>query len=104
MAMTFHKFVINDGNLIIGDVEVHYELVKDRDVSKTTGGGKWHYDRDKNIIYFYGKSIDYGKVTEEEFNNSFKQPSVEQAKIIFSEKETFEEVIAEQQLKLQQNE
>jgi len=80
------KFVINDGDLLLGDVELHEELVKSkyRDRSKTVGGGYWDYDKLNNTMYFWGKSIDFGQVTKEQFDQSFKQPSVENAKIVFT--------------------
>jgi len=90
------KFVINDGMLILGDVELHRELVKCRDRSKTVGGGKWFYDRDINTIYFYGESIDFGSITKQQLDEAIKQPSVEDAIIIFSEKELFDDVLKEQ--------
>jgi hypothetical protein len=91
------KFVINDSDLILGDVEVHEQLIRDRDKTKTVGGGRWHIDEeDPNTIYFYGSSIDFGKVTKEQFDAAFKQPSVEKMNIIFSEKEYMSEVKKEQ--------
>lgn len=90
------KWIINDGYLIIGDVEFHVDLVcKGRDKHKTIGGGRWNYDREANVIYFYGISIEFGQVTEEEFNNAFKQPSVEQATIFFSNSLEFHKVLEE---------
>ena len=78
------KFVINDGDLILGQVELHEDLVKHRDRSKTVGGGYWYNHRETKTIYFYGKSIDFGQVTKEQFDNSFKQPSVEDSNVVFT--------------------
>lgn len=90
------KFIINDGYLIIGDVEFHEDLVsKSSDKNKTAGGGRWHIDRDKKIIYFWGNSVDFGQVTKEEFDAAFKQPSVEMFDIVFSHKTDFNDVINE---------
>jgi hypothetical protein len=94
------KFVINDGVLILGDVELHEDLVKHRNKSKTIGGGRWFYDRDINTIYFYGKSIDFGSVTRQELDAAWKQPFVENAIIVFSEKELFDDVLNENREKL----
>jgi len=93
--MVAKKFVINDGWLIIGQVEFHEDLIKGRDRSKTVGGGRWHYEKDINTIYFYGESTDFGSVTKEEFDAAFKQPSVEQATIIFSDKMFLSDVLKE---------
>lgn len=80
------KFVINDGYLILGDVEFHEDLVKSkcRNKSKTVGGGMWHFDKPNNTIYFWGHSVDYGQVTKEQLDAAFKQPSIENAKIVFT--------------------
>jgi hypothetical protein len=99
------KWIINDEDLILGDVEFHEELVcKGRDKEKTVGGGRWHYDRDANIIYFWGKSVDFGQATEKEFINAFKQPSVEQATIVFSLKLDFKDVLKEYEEKCNKTE
>jgi hypothetical protein len=91
-----HKFIINDGYLILGDVEFHEDLIsKGRDKHKTVGGGRWHVDKERNVIFFYGKSVDFGKVKQKDFDEAFKQPSVERMGNFFSEKENFEEVLKE---------
>jgi len=94
------KFVINDGDLIIGHVELHEDLVKGMDRNKTIGGGYWYFDREKNIVYFYGKSLDFGTVSEDELRAAFKQSSIEDATIVFSEKETLCDVLVEQHNKI----
>jgi hypothetical protein len=91
------KFVIHDEYLILGNVELHADLVKGKDSSKTVGGGRWYYDKSKNTMYFWGKSIEFGQVTREEFDAAFKQPSVERAAIIFSYLEDFETVVKNSQ-------
>lgn len=99
--MIAKKFVINDGWLILGQVELHEELVRGRDYGKTVGGGRWHVDeQDRNTIYFYGSSVDFGKVTREQFEESFKQPSLERMNVIFSEKENLNDVLIENREKL----
>lgn len=89
------KFVINDGCLILGNVELHEELVHGREYDKTVGGGRWQVDKETNTIYFYGSSIDFGKVTKEQFDTAFKQPSLSRMNIVFSEKEYMSEVLKE---------
>ena len=66
------KFVINNNELIIGDVKFHKELIKDKNIIKVIGGGYWDYDEDTNTMYFYGDSQEFGYVTKEEFNDSQK--------------------------------
>ena len=68
------KFIINDGNLILGDVEYHSELSKNN--SKTIGGGHWRIDHDEEILYLYGKSIEFGPVSEKEIELSNKPDSI----------------------------
>lgn len=94
-----HKFVINNGYLILGDVEIHEQLVKGMDKSKTIGGGRWHFDKAINTIYFYGKSIDFGKVTKEQFETALKSQSLQRHTIVFSDKEYFKDVEKEQETK-----
>jgi len=78
------KYIINDGELILGDVEFHYELLGDRIKNKTIGGGRWHLDEENNIMYFYDRSCEFGRVTEEQFNKSIKPPFINEKKIVFS--------------------
>lgn len=79
------KWIINDGDLILGNVEMHEDLLgSDRERKETVGGGRWHVDLIKDVIYFWGKSIDFGQVTEKQFEDAFKQPSVEKMEIVFS--------------------
>lgn len=82
------KFVINDGILILGNVEFHEDLVKNRDRSKTIGGGRWYSDKESNTVYFWGTSCDFGQVTEEQFNESIKQSSLLKKNIVFSTKDS----------------
>lgn len=99
------KFVINNGDLILGQVEYHKELLKGREIKKTSGGGFWHVDDTRNYfnertIIFYGTSVDFGSVTREQFNSSSKSPSVESMNIYFSEKLVYSEVLEEIKKKL----
>jgi len=90
------KWIIDDEYLILGDVELHEDLVsKGRDRNKVRGGGRWHFDRQANIMYFWGKSIDFGQATKEDFDKVYKQPSVEQATIVFSHKLNLIDIIKE---------
>jgi hypothetical protein len=58
------KFIINNGNLVMGHVDFHKELVKDH--STTKGGGWWEYDKEENIMYLYSRSIDFGQAKRED--------------------------------------
>lgn len=90
------KWVINDGWLILGDVEFHEDLLTgDRKERETAGGGRWHVDRERGVIFFWGKSVDFGQATKKDFDDAFKQPSVEHNETFFSLKTDFEEVLKE---------
>ena len=93
------KFIINNNDLILGNVEMHEDLLGGRKENKTIGGGFWNYDVDTNTMYFYGESMQFGSVTEEQLLAANKQLSVEKANIVFSTKKYFGEVLIEQQEK-----
>ena len=93
------KFIINNDDLILGDVEFHEDLIcKGRERKETVGGGRWHFDRVKNVIFFWGASTDFGQVTQKQFDYAFKQPSVEQAETFFSLKTDFVDVLKEYEI------
>ena len=48
-------------NVICGHVELHMNLVPDKTV-RVIGGGLFYIDYRTGVIYFYGKSVDYGVV------------------------------------------
>jgi hypothetical protein len=86
------KFIINDGDLIFGNVDFHENLIpKDMERSKTVGGGYWY--KSSKTIYFYGSSFDFGKATKEQFDAAIKSPSIEKIKIIFSTEESLEKTL-----------
>lgn len=58
------KFIINNGNLVMGHVDFHKELVNDH--STTKGGGWWEFDKEKNIMYLYNRSIDFGQAKRDD--------------------------------------
>ena len=57
------KYIIYDGTLRMGHVELHSELLSTLrgDESKVQGGGWWHLDREKGIMYLYASSHDFGQ-------------------------------------------
>lgn len=86
------KWVINDGKLIIGDVQYHKQLLNGSlDTSKTIGGGYLHRNIPNNTFYFYGSSEDFGKVTKEQFQKALKCSKLSckfiGTNIVFSEQE-----------------
>jgi len=90
------KFVICNGILMLGDVEFHEDLVRGVDKNNVAGGGRWLKDPETQTMYFYGSSVDFGKVTREEFDKSVKQQSLYRFRIVFSEKEYMKDVLIEE--------
>ena len=88
--MTRPKFIINHGDLVIGNVEFHKDLVKDH--SQTKGGGWWHLDRANGIMYLYNKSIDFGQAKREDVIQAVERgllaPSVSKLRFFHSTKES----------------
>ena len=87
------KFVINDNRLILGQVDFHKELCKDN--TKTVGGGYWHLDSERGILYLYGISVDYGPVTKAQLEAADKFPYGEKFTIFFTLHFTLNNAIAE---------
>jgi hypothetical protein len=83
------KWIVNNNELIIGNVEFHFDLLgSNRKKEQTAGGGMWFIDRRRKITYFWGESQDFGNVTQETFqlaiNNSMISPFIEETTIYFS--------------------
>lgn len=54
------KFIItNDGTLVFGDVEYHYELIPEGE-DTCHGGGFWKIDNQRGIVELSGRSFDFG--------------------------------------------
>jgi hypothetical protein len=59
------KFLLNNGYFkLSASVEFHLELAKDH--STTKGGGWWHMDEEKKILYLFGLSTDFGPAEPED--------------------------------------
>jgi hypothetical protein len=103
--MEVRKFIIIDNEIIMALVEFHYELIpKSKKSIKPIGGGRWEFNPTKypGKIFFYGRSVDFGSVTEKQlrdaWENSIISPSIEDCEIIFSEKEYLSDVLKENNL------
>jgi len=69
------KYIINDGKLIMGNCEYHAELHgKNLDKKKTIGGGRYYFKEELygKVVFFYGKSDEFGVVTKEQFEAALK--------------------------------
>jgi hypothetical protein len=53
------KWIVENNEIILGNVDMHCDLSDNRD--DIIGGGYWWIDKNKSMIYLYGKSLEYGK-------------------------------------------
>ena len=60
----FPKFIIEDGNLIIGKVTYHSELMYEKE--NVSGGGWFNYKPKLKTFTFFGSSHDFGKSSLED--------------------------------------
>jgi len=60
------KFIVTDKGFKQGRVTFHKDLNTYND--KVIGGGSWYWDRDRDNLYLYGASHDFGSVSEEDIN------------------------------------
>jgi hypothetical protein len=85
--LTKPKWIIQDGELLLGRVVSHRDLAKKNEFGgtpKVRGGGLWHYEEEGDTLYLYAKSIDFGQVSVNDFENIWVRPSLENSKIFFS--------------------
>lgn len=71
------KFIISMDRFLMGNVELHMDLMPRKKESdpvsglslnvsgkdthfQVLGGGRWHTDKEKKILYLWGESIDFG--------------------------------------------
>lgn len=59
------KFIIQDNQLRLGNVEFHRDL-RNPTGSIPTGGGFYYIRGNENKVIFYGSSVDFGNVTEKD--------------------------------------
>jgi hypothetical protein len=95
------KFIINNNEIILGNVNYHRELAHKNLPNNIIGGGYWEWSPKRlgNKIFFYGKSEDFGPVTKEQlieaFQNTLLSDDIENAEIIFSTYNRFSDVLIE---------
>lgn len=89
------KFIVYNGNIVIGHVDFHAELGRDKSLIK--GGGWWNHDKENDIMYLYSKSMDFGQVKREELVNAIQnglmRPSFQKTKFFHSFCESLREAI-----------
>lgn len=105
--MQVRKFVIYDGQIRMGVVELHRELLPEKfDRALVQGGGRWEYDPKNygNKAFFFGKSFDFGPCKKDDFfaawDNSYISPALENAEIYFSDYEYISQVLEQFQIQL----
>lgn len=90
--MLAKKYIITaDKDLIMGEVELHENLIENN--KKIIGGGRWRNDYDnENVIRFYGKSDVYGAVSKEELQEAILKdiaPQIINGKKLYFSKEEY---------------
>ncbi len=78
------KFIISNGKFIYGNVDSHWQLEARNQPNKTVGGGHWYYDPERNDLYLYGSSTDFGHVTQEQIDAAEFPASLKYANKIFN--------------------
>ena len=62
----FNKFIISNGDIVIGKVTYHKQLIWDLDSEIISGGGWFIINCDDKTITFYGDSYDFGEAKFED--------------------------------------
>ena len=62
------KWIINDNQIIMGNVSLHRDLALNHD--DTIGGGYYYYLEEDKVMLFYSSSMDFGQVTADQFNDA----------------------------------
>lgn len=80
-----NDYANKEGELILGNVEFHFELLGKNYATGCWGGGFWRVDKESKTLILAGKSIDFGPPKWE----YFKEPPVgyEDYKITYEGKE-----------------
>lgn len=74
MQDVFPKFIIEDGNLILGKCTYHNQLATDR--AKVNGGGMYRFEVSTNTFTLYGESQDFGRADLEDIQACFADGKV----------------------------
>jgi hypothetical protein len=89
------KFIINNNQIKLANVECHFEIANDHTTTK--GGGWWHLDIKNKIVYLYAKSIDYGQAKREDLQELIKNEcyplSFDEHKFIHSYSDSLEDCV-----------
>ena len=88
--MVFPKWILVDKTVFIGKVNFHSELVKRycENPQDCKGGGWFSINLEKKIIFLYGFSIDFGRVSAKDMENvtvKEKTRNLNSFKLIFLE-------------------
>jgi hypothetical protein len=72
--MIHSKFIVEDGDIIIGRVDFHKKLVTDK--SKVRGGGMYRMNHDKKEIVLSGMSYEFGSPDLSDIRNAVENDRV----------------------------
>lgn len=98
------KYIIYDGRLIMDHVDNHEDMVQSKqlDRSLVQGGGWWHLDRRRSVVYLWASSEDFGQPTKEVVVNAIEKKYLtgfqQLFKYSFSTSESLSEAIEEESL------
>lgn len=94
------KFIIQDNLLKVGNVEMHFEL-KNKKGGRVVGGGFWHINDERTILFLYGKSIDFGSVTADDLREirgtGMASPSIEKMEWKYFDSDKISDVLEQGQ-------
>lgn len=89
------KFIIDQNSFRLGNVEMHFELKSNNSIVK--GGGYWYMDDERENLYLYGKSIDFGRLTLEQLveakNTLTIRGGAENMTWVFSESDSLKDAL-----------
>jgi len=72
--MLHSKYILEDGNLVLGKVEFHKVLVEIKE--NVRGGGLFRFDLDKKECLFFGESHDFGRPKMEDVKKAVEEGKV----------------------------
>lgn len=63
------KFVITSDEFRMGRSVFHKDLIRGGG-EDAIGGGSWYWDKERDTLYLYGESYDFGPVTKEDIEKN----------------------------------
>ena len=68
------KFIVTDKQFVHANVEFHMDMINSlSDKSRPVlGGGRWHIDESRKILYLWGESVDFGYARPEDIKRALE--------------------------------